>query len=75
MIHPATTLRLNPPHSRSQARHPQFGDKPIGRPPRIDDAEVRRLRKSGWPVKDIAERYGVGIKAVYASLYRSKGKD
>lgn len=47
------------------------GDKPIGRPPRLDDAEVRRLRKSGLPVKEIAEKYGVGIKAVYASLYRS----
>lgn len=53
------------------SEYPGEGYKPeMGRPKRLDDSEVKRLKKSGHSLAKIADKFGVTRGAVQAALKR-----
>ena len=52
---------------------PGFTPPLLGRPRELDDAEVRRLRKAGKSLREIAKELGVSLGGIQRSLKR-KGK-
>ncbi len=50
---------------------PSCGYEPTrGRPKKIDDAKVRKMRSAGKPLAEIAEKFGVTRGAIQAALKR-----
>jgi transcriptional regulator len=47
-------------------------EPPRGRPKKLDDAQVAKLRAKGLTHREIAEKLGVTHGAIRASLERSK---
>jgi len=51
---------------------PNCGYEPLrGRPKKMDDKKVRKMRKAGNSLAEIADKFGVTRGAVQASLARS----
>jgi IS30 family transposase len=51
---------------------PQCGyEPPKGRPQKLDDAKVRKLRKAGKSLAEIAAKFNVTRGAIQASLKRA----
>lgn len=52
---------------------PQCGyEPPKGRPKRLDDKKVRKLRKQGKSLAEIASKFGVTRGAIQAALARAQ---
>lgn len=54
-------------------RCPQCGYEPAkGRPKKLNDAAIKKLKAKGKSLADIAEKYGVTRGAIQAALKRTK---